>query len=168
MIRLIFILAVIVLVVYAIHQFKKNRPAINKKRVLQILTGALLLLCLLLVVTGRASWIAALAAGLFALAQKVLPWLLRFFPLWQQHARSQKASQGEQDSAGRQNDSPQGNSTLNSRQEALKVLGLEEGASDEEIVLAHRKLIQKLHPDRGGSDYLAARVNEAKRLLLGK
>ncbi len=53
-----------------------------------------------------------------------------------------------------------------SPQEAQQILGLGDKPSKEEIIKAHKQLIQKLHPDRGGNDYLASRVNQAKDVLL--
>ena len=50
--------------------------------------------------------------------------------------------------------------------QALAVLGLTDSATKEEVIAAHRRLMQKLHPDRGGTDYLAATLNRAKEVLL--
>ena len=53
-----------------------------------------------------------------------------------------------------------------SHEEALAVLGLKEGATNDDIKNAHRRLMKDFHPDRGGSDYLAAKINQAKDILL--
>jgi len=88
-------------------------------------------------------------------AQILETYLDRAHPTWREDmARSEGASSG-----------PDGHMT---RAQALDILGLVEGASDDAIRRAHRDLMMKMHPDRGGSTFLAAKVNEAKDVLLGR
>jgi hypothetical protein len=78
--------------------------------------------------------------------------------------RSQGATWRERSEARQRPQSAAGTMT---KEEALQILGLDAGAGPDEIRNAHRRLMQKLHPDHGGSTYLAARINQAKDLLLG-
>ena len=64
------------------------------------------------------------------------------------------------------NNEPPPDTSGMSRAEALEILGLTDDADRDAVISAHRKLMQKLHPDRGGSDYLAAKINQAKDFLL--
>lgn len=50
---------------------------------------------------------------------------------------------------------------------ARSILGVDAGADRETVIAAHRRMVQRLHPDRGGSAYLTAQLNEAKEVLLG-
>lgn len=82
-------------------------------------------------------------------------YLDRRSPGWREHSDAGAAT-GQRSAAG-------GKLT---EQEAYQILGLQPGASPEEIGRSHRSLMKKLHPDQGGSTSLAARVNEAKEVLL--
>jgi DnaJ domain len=78
-------------------------------------------------------------------------------PGWREHAQGDAA-------AGSRARSARGGEMT--EEEAYQVLGVQSGAGAEDIGRAHRTLMKKLHPDQGGSTYLAARVNAAKDVLL--
>jgi DnaJ domain len=85
----------------------------------------------------------------------LMAYLDRREPRWSEYAQGDAAAGRSTASTGKMTD-----------EEAYQILGLERGASAEAITRAHRTLMKKLHPDQGGSTYLAARINEAKEILL--
>jgi hypothetical protein len=110
----------------------------------------------------------AIAGGaLIALLRSVAP-LLRFLPLFQTlresggaQAPSGRGASGS-GSAGRP-EPPR--SQRMTRLEALQIFGLDETATRDDVQREYRRLMRKVHPDLGGSSYLAAKINEAKDVL---
>lgn len=176
MARLIVLLG-LVGVLYGVARSVARLPPAQRARVLRALGwgGAAALLALAL--AGRIPWPLVAVPPLAV----VLRWLLRLIAAWPLVAQILAALRGRGPEQGNRGpDAPPGGgqggrsgrpadrtSTM-TRQEALEVLGLAEGATKEEIVAAHRRLMQKLHPDAGGSNYLAAEINRARDVLLGR
>ena len=84
----------------------------------------------------------------------LMAYLDRREPGWREHAEGDTATGRSAASTGKL-----------TKEEAYQILGVEPGASADQITRAHRTLMKKLHPDQGGSTYLAARINEAKEVL---
>jgi len=142
------------LIRYGINCEPKERPRLVY--VVALVLASIVLLMLLL--TGRIHYLAALAAAVLPFIKK-LPALLRYLPLLGGLFNKKTGPESTDQAASKtRSDMPV---SL-----ALQILELEEGASKDEVLEAHRKLMQKLHPDRGGSNFLAAQVNMAKETLM--
>ena len=163
MARIVIILAIIAIGLLLWYKISRA-PADKRKGLIFKSTAAVIIGALvLLAATGRMHWLYALGGTLAAFMPRVIS-ALRYLPLlnrFRQQTTQQKSEQSGQQSASRANP---GNMTA---AQAREILGVKADASKDEIVKAHKRMMQKVHPDRGGSDYLAAQINQAKDTLLG-
>ncbi len=152
--RLFLALVALIAVMWFLAWYRRAPPERRNKSLITGLLYGLAAVLLLLVVTGRIPW-------LFALFSAAMPWINRALTvkrIWSQFSQTKETFTGE-------SRPPRPDQTM-SREEAYEILGLEPGASEESIIEAHKQLMQKIHPDRGGSDFLAAKINKAKDTLL--
>ncbi len=92
---------------------------------------------------------------------------LRLYEAWLDRADPDWRGAGAGGAAGQDAPPPAGDSGSMTHADALRVLGLEDGADADAIKAAYRRLMRQMHPDHGGSAWMAAKLNEARRVLLG-
>ena len=133
---------------FALDWLTNAKPFKVARLIAYMAGGVFIALAVFLIVTGRGG--------------AVLPVLLAaVVSFWRAPKKPFQSGAGPQSGAGQRAAS----SGKMDKAEALDVLGLQKGASLDDIKTAHRNLIRKLHPDHGGSSYLAQRINEAKDVL---
>ncbi|MEY2700968.1 MAG: hypothetical protein RIQ52_1723 [Pseudomonadota bacterium] len=160
------IILLTLLVGAALYFFSRHADTVMRRihpsqRSLWLLVATVLLL---LGLTGKLSWVFPLMAAMAAAVARLMPVLMKLLAVyqhWLQHRRQHHTHHQHQDRAGASG------KTGMTREEALEVLGLNADAQEDDIIQAHRRLMQKVHPDRGGSHYLASRINLARQVLLG-
>jgi DnaJ domain len=153
--------AVLVLLLWAAKHSRHN-GMLNASR--QRMGGVLVLVAAaVLLVRGNLGLGVGLGLfGIYLLAE-VLPWPVSFLAAYLDGGNTGWREHAQADADARRGRATPGKMT---EQEAHQILGIAPGASVDEISRAHRTLMKKLHPDQGGTTYLAARVNEAKDVLL--
>lgn len=129
---------------YALYRFFINaNPSQIKALFLTASITTLVIALFFMAVTGRLG--AALALG-----AAIIPFVIAYL---RERKKAPAAPTGE---------------SITTREDALDVLGLKDGATEDNITTAYKKLMQKVHPDHEGSEWMAAKLNQARDLLLKK
>lgn len=165
-VRLLLVILLLAAALWALHRLRSLPRALLARRLRQAAVWGLIALLVVAVLTGRLSPLLALIGAAIPVLLRLLA-LLRLAPELQQILRSLGLGVGAGTADGGTEQGAQPGSGALSDAEARAILGVDAKADAEAIRAAHRRLMQRLHPDRGGSDYLAARINAAKRRLLG-
>lgn len=161
MARILVIVAVIVLTLMWWRTVRARPEAERRRYIFKSVALVLVGVMMVLAVAGRLHWVVAAVGAVVAFIPRLFG-LLRYVPLINRVAQGFRARQQQQGGDG----PPRAKGGL-SKEEALSILGLKDGATRQDVIDAHRRLMQKVHPDRGGSDYMAAQINKAKDTLLG-
>ena len=164
MARLIILIAIAGIALILWQKIKKTHGDERKKLIFWSIIGVVVAILGILAVTGHLNIITAAIAGLVALLPRAMS-LLKYLPFLSR-LLGQQDPQNSQQANGGQQQSPRGKKTM-SKAQAMDILGLKADYSEDDVKQAHRRMMLKNHPDRGGSDYLAAQINTAKDVLLG-
>ena len=144
------IIIIAIILATLLYLIVKNNVNVNKSKVIFFTVATIVLY---LIATGKTHWITGLLVALIPIIKKIFI-VLRYIPILQKFRSYYKDKQEFN------------NPNKLSRKEAEEILGVNENATKEEIIFAHKKAMQKHHPDRGGSKYMAAKINSAKDKLL--
>lgn len=167
MLQSLLLILLLILALWSYARLKRLPPEARRRIIWRAGAWALALVLLLLVATGRMHWLFAIIGALLPFIRGLFGLGMQLLPLWlQRRAKNEQPNtQQSHQSAPR---APSADMTV---QEAMSILGLSGDISSGEVTVeivtqAHKRLIQKLHPDRGGNDYLAAKINQARDVLL--